>query len=75
MQRDGEDDLPAGAQAAGPSTISYVLATLQLSDELDLQVTSFVDSLAQGLSGPRFRKLLTYILKFVELNRSKYETL
>ena len=75
MQQDGDDDLPAGAQAAGPSTISEVLATLQLSDESDLEVTSFVDSLAQGLSGPRFRKILTYILKFVELNRSKYETL
>ena len=75
MQRDGEDDLPAGAQAAGPSNISDVLAAIQLSDESDAQVTSFVDSLSQGLSGPRFRKLLTYILKFVELNRSKYETL
>ena len=73
MQRD--DDPVAGAQAAGPSTISDVLATLQLSDDSEAQVTSFVDSLAQGLSGPRFRKLLTYILKFVELNRSKYETL
>ena len=75
MQRDGDDDLPAGAQAAGPSNISDVLATFQLSDESDAQVSSFVDSLSQGLSGPRFRKLLTYILKFVELNRSKYETL
>ena len=73
MQRD--DDPVDGARAAGPSTISDVLATLQLSDDSEAQVTSFVDSLAQGLSGPRFRKLLTYILKFVELNRSKYETL
>ncbi len=73
MQRD--DDPVAGAKAAGPSTISDVLATLQLSDDSEAQVTSFVDSLAQGLSGPRFRKLLTYILKLVELNRSKYETL
>ena len=73
MQRD--EDPVDGARAAGPSTISDVLATLQLSDDSEAQVTSFVDSLAQGLSGPRFRKLLTYILKFVELNRSKYETL
>ena len=58
MQRDG--DPVAGAQAAGPSTISDVLATLQLSDDSEAQVTSFVDSLAQGLSGPRIRKLLTY---------------
>ena len=75
MQRDGDEDLPAGAQAAGPSTISDVLATLQLSEDSESQVTSFIDSLAHGLNGPRFRKLLTYILKFVELNRSKYETL
>ena len=73
MQRD--EDPVAGAQAAGPSTISDVLASLQLSDDSEAQVTSFIDSLAHGLNGPRFRKFLTYILKFVELNRSKYETL
>ena len=75
MQRDGDEELPTGAQAAGPSTLSDVLATLQLSADSEAQVTSFIDSLAHGLNGPRFRKLLTYILKFVELNRSKYETL
>ena len=73
MQRD--EDLPAGAKAAEPSTISEVLAALQLSEDSEVQVSSFIDSLAHGLNGPRFRKLLTYILKFVELNRSKYETL
>ena len=73
MQRD--EDPATGAQAAGPSTISEVLASLQLSEDSETQVTSFIDSLAHGLNGPRFRKLLTYILKFVELNRSKYETL
>ena len=73
MQRD--EDPAAGAQTAGPSTISEVLASLQLSEDSEAQVTSFIDSLAHGLTGPRFRKLLTYILKFVELNRSKYETL
>ena len=52
MQRD--DDPVDGARAAGPSTISDVLATLQLSDDSEAQVTSFVDSLSQGLSGPRF---------------------
>ena len=50
MQRD--EDPVAGAQAAGPSTISDVLATLQLSDASEAQVTSFVDSLAHGLNGP-----------------------
>ena len=73
MQRD--EDPTTGAQAAGPSTISEVLATLQLSEDSEMQVTSFIDSLAHGLNGPCFRKLLTYILKFVELNRSKYETI
>ena len=73
MQRD--EDPATGAQAAGPSTITEVLASLQLSEESETQVTSFIDSLVHGLNGPRFRKLLTYILKFVELNRSKYETL
>ena len=62
MQRD--EDPVAGTQAAGPSTISDVLASLQLSDESEAQVTSFIDSLAHGLNGPRFRKLLTYILKW-----------
>ena len=75
MQRD--DDPPTGAQAAGPNPpmVSEVLASLQLSDYSEAQETSFIDSLSQGLNGPRFRKLLTYILKFVEHNRSKYEAL
>ena len=60
MQRD--EDPVAGAQAAGPSTISDVLASLQLFDDSEAQVTSFIDSLGHGLNGPRFRKLLTYIL-------------
>ena len=73
MQRD--EDSPGGAQAAEPPSLSSVLASLHLSDDSEAQITSFVDSLPQGISGPRFRKLLTYILKFVELNRSKYEQL
>ena len=72
MQRD--DEPPRGAQAADPSP-SMVLASLQLSGDSEAQITSFVESLSQGISGPRFRKLLTYILKFVEHNRSKYEQL
>ena len=73
MQRD--EDSPGGAQAAEPPSLSSVLASLQLSSDSEAQITSFVDSLSQGISGPRFRKLLTYVLKFVELNRSKYEQL
>ena len=73
MQQD--EDPAMGAQAAGPSTISEVLAALQLFEDSEAQVTAFIDSFAHGLNGPRFRKLLTYILKFVEINRSKYETL
>ena len=75
MQRD--DEPPTGAQAAGPNpaTVSEKLASLQLSDDSETQVTSFINSLSQGLNGPRFRKLLTYILKFVEYNGSEYETL
>ena len=72
MQRD--DEPPRGAQAAEPSP-SAVLASLQLSGDSEAQITSFVESLSQGISGPRFRKLLTYVLKFVEHNRSKYEQL
>ena len=65
---------PRGAQALDPSP-ALVLASLQLSSDSEAQITSFVESLSQGISGPRFRKLLTYVLKFVELNRSKYEQL
>ena len=70
MQR--EDPL-RGAQAA--ASVSETLANLQLSEDSEAQITSFVDSLQQGISGPRFRKLLTYVLKFVEHNRFKYEQL
>ena len=41
-----DEDPATGAQAAGPSTISEVLASLQLSEESETQVTSFIDSLA-----------------------------
>ena len=72
MQRDEEP--PRGAQAAEPSP-SSVLASLQLSGYSEAQITAFVESLSQGISGPRFRKLMTYVLKFVEHNRSKYKQL
>ena len=73
MQRD-EAHPPRGAQAAEPGP-SSVLASLQLSGDSASQITASVESLLQGISGPKFRKLLTYILKFVEHNRSKYEQL
>ena len=75
MQRD--EDPPRGAQAAepNPASVMAALSNLQLSEDSEAQITSFVESLSQGISGPRFRKLLTYILKFVEHNRSKYELL
>ena len=72
MQRD--EDPPRGAQAAEPGP-SAVLANFPLSGDSESQITAFIESLSQGLSGPKFRKLLTYVLKFVELNRSKYEQL
>ena len=72
MQRD--EDPPRGAQAAEPGP-SAILASFQLSGDSESQITAFIESLSQGLSGPKFRKILTYILKFVELNRSKYEQL
>ena len=53
MQRD--EDSPGGAQAAEPPSLSLVLASLQLSSDSEAQITSFVDSLPQGISGPRFR--------------------
>ena len=56
MQRD--DDPEAGAQAAGPSTISDVLASLQLSADSEAQVTSFIDSLTHGLTGPLLQKII-----------------
>ena len=74
MQRGEEEDPPAGAQAA-PLTLPEVLQGFQLSDHSDAQITAFVDSLAPGISKPQFRKLLAYVLKFVEYNRSKYEIL
>ena len=67
MQRD--DDPPRGAPAAEPGP-SAILASFQLSGDSESQITAFVDSLSQGISGPKFRKLLTYVLKFVEHNRS-----
>ena len=73
MQR--EDEPPAGAQAARPSTLSEVLRAVQLSEYSETQLTTFVESLSQGVNAPRFRTFLTYILRFVEYNRSKYETL
>ena len=71
MQR-GEDDPQLGAQAArsNPPSLAEVLNNLQLSDYSEAQVTTFVDSLPQGISKPLFRKLLTYVLKFTEYNRS-----
>ena len=64
MQRD--EDPPRGAQAAepGPSTI---LASFQLSGDSESQITAFIESLSQGLSGPKFRKLLTYVLNLLNL--------
>ena len=72
-----EDEEPtAGAQAAaGPPTLQEVFQNLQLSDFSDGQITSFVDSLPQGTNRAQFRNILSYVLKFVEYNRSKYETL
>ena len=52
---------------------SSVMANTQLSGDSEAQITAFIESLLQGIRGPRFRKLLTYVLKFVEHNRSKYE--
>ena len=72
MQRD--DHPPRGAQAAEPGP-SVILASFQLSGDSESQITAFIESLSQGLNGPKFRKLLTYVLKIVELNRSKYEQL
>ena len=72
MQGSEETD---GAQASAASSLSEVLATRQLSDYSDSQISSFINSLSQGISGSRFRSILTYVLKFVELNRSKYEAL
>ena len=76
MQR-GEDDPQVGAQAARPNppSLAEVLNNFQLSDDSEAQLTTFVDSLTQGISKPHFRKLSTYALKFTEYNRSKYEML
>ena len=71
-----EEEPPAGAQAAaGPPTLQEVFQSLQLSEFSDVQVTAFVDSLPQGFNKAQFRKILSYVLKFVEYNRSKYEML
>ena len=74
MQRGEEEDPPAGAQAA-PLTLPEVLQGFQLSDHSNAQITAFVNSLVPGISKPQFRKLLAYVLKFVEYNTSKYEML
>ena len=71
MQRDQAEDPPlAGAQAAAsPRTQQEVFQSLQLSEFSDAQLTAFVDSKAH------YRKFLTFVLKFVEYNRAKYELL
>ena len=56
-------------------TLPEVLKGFQLSEHSDAQITAFIDTLAPGISKLQFRKLLAYVFKFVEYNRSKYEWL
>ena len=73
MQR-SEDESHADAQVArqNPPSLKEVLSSLQLSDYSEAQLSAFIDSLSPGISKPHFKKLLTYVLKFVEYNRAKY---
>ena len=78
MQREDPEASPSGAQAATPGTrtLQEVLAEVNLSELSGRELDAFINTLkGPGISKPHFRKFLSYVLKFVEYNRAKYDRL
>ena len=78
MQREDPQSSASCAQASGQGnrTLQEFLQDINLSEFSEAQLDAFINSLTgPGISKVHFRKLLLYVLKFVEYNRAKYERL
>ena len=79
MQREDAQASASSAQASGQGnrTLQEVLQDFSISEFSEAQLEAFINSLTTGtgISKHHFRKFLSYVLKFVEYNRSKYDRL
>ena len=79
MQREDAQASASSAQVSGQGnrTLQEVLQDFSISEFSEAQLEAFINSLTTGtgISKHHFRKFLSYVLKFVEYNRSKYDRL